>query len=63
MSALEQRLATVGEKRRAAEVDRRAASVALVGLVRQAAEAGWSKTKIAAVSGLSRQYVHEILRD
>lgn len=63
MTTLEDRLIDAGIARRDAEIARRRTAQTLHEVVREAAKADWSKTKIAVVSGLSRQTVHEILKD
>jgi DNA-binding XRE family transcriptional regulator len=60
---LEARLAKAGLRRSRAEQERHAATQGLAVAVRAAAKAGMTKTHIAYVAGISRQTVHEILRD
>lgn len=63
MVPLDRRLKQVGTRRVSAEHKRIMAARDLHETVREAAEAGWTKTRIAKVAGISRQTVHEILRD
>jgi DNA-binding NarL/FixJ family response regulator len=60
---LEERLADIGKDRQRVEVERHAVSLKLRMLVIEAVEEGWTKTKIADAASLSRQTVHEILRN
>lgn len=62
-TALYQRLNQAATEREAAERLRNATSVQLHRIVREADEAGWPKTRIAEVAGISRQTVHQILRE
>ena len=59
----EARLEKAGLRRTKAEQERHAATRQLAVAVRAAAKAGMSKTHIAYVAGISRQTVHDILRD
>lgn len=59
---LEQRLTDAGQLRRNAEAERLWRARHLHETVREAAVAGWTKTRIAEVAGISRQTVHSILR-
>lgn len=63
MTPLQQRLQDAGNARRRAEKDRLTAAQLLHRTVREAARKGWAKTRIAEVAGISRQTVHDILRD
>lgn len=61
---LDQRLATAGDERHAAEADCIRAAKHLHRVVREADRtAGWTKTRIAKVAGISRQTVHNILKE
>lgn len=63
MTSLEQRLRDAGDARRDAEFRRIATAADLHNLIRKAHQAQWAKVRIAEVAGISRQTVHEILRD
>jgi DNA-binding XRE family transcriptional regulator len=60
---LKQRLYAAGVDRQRAEEQRTVTARSLHRLVHQAAKANISKAEIARVAGISRQTVHEILRD
>jgi hypothetical protein len=60
---LEQVLYDAGQRRVTADQERHAASLELRNAVKAADRLGWTKARIARVAGISRQTVHEILRD
>lgn len=63
MRSLEHRLAAAGAARVEAETARLETGATLRRVVREAHDAGWPKTRIAEVAGVSRQTIHDILKD
>jgi DNA invertase Pin-like site-specific DNA recombinase len=61
--SLDQRFAEEKEQRAWIVRLRRESAETTRDLVREAIEEGWSKTHIAQVAGISRQTVHEMLKD
>jgi len=63
MTTLEQHLSNLREEREAMAATNTRLGVSLRKAIRKADAADWSKTRIAQVAGISRQTVHEILRN
>lgn len=60
---LEQRLADAGTATHQAHADQMRVAKELRREIRAAAKRGWTKVRIAQVAGVSRQTVHEILKE
>lgn len=63
MSGLETKMELNRKRRRELDKERAAVAKATRSLVRQGARRGWTKERIAAELGVSRQTVFEMLRD